>query len=186
MYAGHVGFKKIVLEISWQVVRYLHKIGAVEGNDRAYLLYTPILVGNTMIGRIMQVMNQYPLSPPSPSPPPTPLPPPLPPAPPPTLRMQATSDSVGLAVALELFAVIFEVLEARDLLRSDTPLKKNKETVRYIGRQLSRPVSSRIDIAEGSSDGQAGQAEEAEFDDTDLRREFCVRVLITTQLAEGE
>ena len=41
----------------------------------------------------------------------------------------------------------------------------------------------------GSSDGQAGQAnvaKEEEFDDTDLRREFCARVLITTQLAEGK
>ena len=90
------------------------------------------------------------------------------------------------------------MFEARDLLRSDTPLKKSKETIKYIGRQLSsRSRSSRIDVAEGSSDGEgsggskAGQAVEIEaeeegFDDIDLRREFCARVLITTQLAGGK
>mmetsp|Transcript_105957 Transcript_105957/g.306568 ORF Transcript_105957/g.306568 Transcript_105957/m.306568 type:complete len:278 (-) Transcript_105957:72-905(-) len=155
MCAVHVLFKKMVLEISWQLIRYLYKIGAVEGNDRAYLMYTGMLVYLTMAGRMMQT----------------------------------TSDSVGLAVALELFAVIVEVFEARDLLRSNTPLKKNKETIRYIGRKLSWSVSSTIDIAEGSSDGQAGQAVDTDaeegFDDTDLRREFCARVLIATQLAEA-
>jgi len=160
MHAGHVVFKKILLEISWQLVRYLHKIGAVEGDDRAYLMYAPNLVYLTMAGRMMQ----------------------------------ATSDSVELAVALELFAIIAEVFEARDLLRSDTPLKKNKETVRYIGRQLSRSGSSRIDVTEGNGDsegpgaskaGQAVDTEAEEFDDTDLHREFCARVLITTQLAEA-
>ena len=88
------------------------------------------------------------------------------------------------------------MFEARDLLRSDTPLKKSKETVRYIGRQLSRSGSSTINVAEGSSGGEGpggfevGQAveaaEEEGFDDTDLRHEFCARVLITTQLAEGK
>mmetsp|Transcript_105958 Transcript_105958/g.306571 ORF Transcript_105958/g.306571 Transcript_105958/m.306571 type:complete len:638 (-) Transcript_105958:72-1985(-) len=160
---GHVVFKKIVLEISWRLIRYLHKIGAVEGNDRAYLMYAPLLVYLTMNGRMMQT----------------------------------SSDTVELAVALELFAIIAEVFEARDLLRSNTPLKKSKETVRYIVRQLLLQLgSSRINIAEGSGDGEgpgaseAGQAVEAEaeeegFDDTDLRREFCARVLIATQLAEA-
>ena len=89
------------------------------------------------------------------------------------------------------------MFEARDLLRSDTPLVKNKKTLAYIGRKISLSGSSRINIAEGSGDGEgpgaseAGQAVEAEaeeegFDDTDLRREFCARVLITTQLAEGK
>ena len=58
MCAGHVVFKKILLEISWQVVRYLYKIGAVEGNDRAYLHYTGNLVFLTMCGRMMQVIHQ--------------------------------------------------------------------------------------------------------------------------------
>ena len=34
--------------------------------------------------------------------------------------------------------------------------------------------------------GQAGEAKEEEFDDFELRYEFCARVLITTQLAEGK
>jgi len=111
--------------------------------------------------------------------------------------MQTTSDTVGLAVAMELFAIIAEVFEARDLLRLDTPLTKNKKTLAYIGRQLSsRLGSSRINIAEGSSDdsegpgaseaGQAVEIGEGDFDDTDLRREFCARVLIATQLSEGK
>ena len=57
MYAGHVLFKKIALEISWQFIRYLYKIGAVEGNDRAYLMYAPFLMWLTMNGRMMQVMS---------------------------------------------------------------------------------------------------------------------------------
>ena len=59
MHAGHVVFKKIVLEISWRLIRHLHKIGAVEGNDRAYLMYAPLLVYLTMNGRMMQVINPY-------------------------------------------------------------------------------------------------------------------------------
>jgi len=38
--------------------------------------------------------------------------------------MQTTSDSVALATALELFAIVCEVFEARDLLRLETPIAK--------------------------------------------------------------
>ena len=58
MYAGHVVLKKIMLEFTWQVVRYLYKIGAVEGNDRAYLLYSYPLCQLTVFGRMMQVIHQ--------------------------------------------------------------------------------------------------------------------------------
>ena len=96
---------------------------------------------------------------------------------------------------LELFTIIAEVFEARDLLRSDTPLKKNKKTLAYIGRKMSLSGSARINIAERHSDGEgpgaseAGQAvedDEEEGGDVDLRRDFCAHTLIMTQLAEGE
>ena len=48
----------MVLEICWQLVRYLYKIGAVEGNDRAYLLYTQFVVYLTTQSRMMQVIQQ--------------------------------------------------------------------------------------------------------------------------------
>jgi len=58
MYAGHVVCKKIMLEGTWQVVRYLRKIGAVEGNDRAFLISCWPLVQLTVWGRMMQVIYQ--------------------------------------------------------------------------------------------------------------------------------
>ena len=111
---------------------------------------------------------------------------------------QATSDSVLLTVALEVFAVVAEVFEARDLLRLDTPLERNKKTIAQI-RQASKGFrSSRIRIAttnDEESNGpayqnrpihdQAANGEETNGD-LDLRVEFCSRVLITTQLAESE
>ena len=76
---------------------------------------------------------------------------------------------------------------------------KNTKSVRYIGRSLlpsgRLSGSARINIAEGSGAGEepgvaeageAVEAEEEEGDEVDLRCEFCARVLITTQLAEGK
>ena len=52
---GHVIFKKIQLEVSWQLVQYLFKIGATEDEKRSYLFHAPMLVYMTMAGRMMQV-----------------------------------------------------------------------------------------------------------------------------------
>ena len=60
LYTVHVGFKKVYLEFNWQIVRYLHKIGAVESYDRAYLPYAVLLTCVTMYGRMMQVMAENP------------------------------------------------------------------------------------------------------------------------------
>ena len=104
-----------------------------------------------------------------------------------------------------------EVSEARDLLRSDTPLKKHANTVKSIGRALSRGMSSssRINVTEGANGqgpgaSKAGQAietaaeeekeeeeeqededEEEDDDDAILRRRFCARTLIAMQIVEG-
>ena len=101
---------------------------------------------------------------------------------------------------MELFAVILEVFEARDLLRLDTPLEKNKKTLVYLGRKMSLTGSSRIKVTEEGASGngeepsgsaaevavEANEGEEGKFDDTNLRYEFCARVLIATQIAEGK
>ena len=158
---GHIVFKKVYLEVSWQFVFYLYKIGAVEGSKRAYLLHTAGLVYLTMWGRMMQT----------------------------------TSSNIGLTVVLELFAVVAEVFEARDLLRLDTPLQKNVKTVAYLGRTLSRSLSTASVISVTEEDGSGGRPgastaargveAEVNFDEADLRHEFCARVLITTQLVEA-
>mmetsp|Transcript_83238 Transcript_83238/g.234816 ORF Transcript_83238/g.234816 Transcript_83238/m.234816 type:complete len:96 (-) Transcript_83238:800-1087(-) len=64
-----------------------------------------------------------------------------------------------------------------------------------MSQKLSLSGRARINVTEEggeggeesgtSTGGRAVENEEGEFDDTELRYEFCARVLITTQLAEA-
>jgi hypothetical protein len=110
--------------------------------------------------------------------------------------MQSSVDDPGLAVLLELGAIVSELFEVRDLLRARTPYAALHEQCASFrahclggGARIGPTEAGQVSDEHEGAAGTDSAASAADAEDTDLLRlriRFCQDVLITNQMAEGE